>query len=390
MSDGHSQRAHSLLSASGSDRWMNCTPSARKEEHIESVESPFALEGTLAHELGEVELRRHFGLITEQEYKTYVGLIEDNDYYNDEMPEYVDVYVSYCIEQVNYYKSICKHVEISIEEKIDLTEYIPEGFGSNDFVIVADNYIEVIDLKYGRGVIVSAYENSQLKLYGLGSVFKHRLSYNMKEVKLTVIQPRTSSSPISSFVIEVDELENWAETEVRVKANMAHNGEGEFNPGSWCKWCKFKPQCKAVYNQNIELMKEDFKDPETLSDDEIRLVFERREQITSWLDSVNAYVLDKLMKKQPFDGYKLVKGRSTRKFAEPTKVIEVLSKNYNPEDYMSQPKLLGITAIEKLVGKKNVPEVLGDLITKTEPKPSIALLSDKRDDYFDSAENDFL
>ena len=391
MSDAHKHenRGHALLSASGSSRWMNCTPSARMEEDIPSVESPYALEGTLAHELSEIELKKYFGLITLDEYKTRLAVIEENEYYSDDMPEFVDVYVTYCIEQVNYYKSFCKDVEISIEEKIDLTAYIPDGYGSNDFIIVADKYLEVIDLKYGRGVSVSAVENSQLMLYGLGSVFKHRLSYQMEDVKLTVVQPRTSS--ISSYVINVDKLEEWADTEVVTKAKIAHNGEGELNPGEWCKFCKFKPKCRAIYDQNQLMMQKDFSNPNELTEDEIREVFEKADQITSWVNSVNAYVLSKLLNKEEFTGYKLVKGRSTRKLVDTENLKNnLVDMGFSDIDYMSEPKLLGITAIEKLVGKKDFAENFYRFVEKTEPKPTIALSSDKRDSFFDSAENDFL
>lgn len=402
MSDvqNHGERAHSLLSASGSSRWMNCTPSARKEEPIPNLPSPYAEEGTLAHELAEIELKKHFGIITREEFIERFGVIQDNELYSDDMPEFVDDYVSYCIEQVNHYKSTYKFVEISIEEKIDLTAYIPEGFGSNDFVIIADGLIdgsselpsgiiEVIDLKYGRGVSVSAVDNPQLKLYGLGSVFKHRLSYNMKDIKLTVVQPRTFS--VSSFIIDVHELEEWANTEVVTKAKIAFEGGGELKTGEWCKFCRFKPKCRAVYNNNQKLMQKDFGDPDELTEEEIKSVFEKADQITSWVTAVNAYVLDKLLKKEEFNGYKLVKGRSTRKFKDPKAVYnELTAKGYKPEDLMSEPKLLGITAIEKLVGKKNFEAELSAHIFKTEPKPSIAPISDKRDSFFSSAENDFL
>lgn len=391
MSDSHKheKRAHSLLSCSGSDRWMNCTPSARKEEHIASIESPYALEGTLAHELSEIELKKYFKIIDNAEYKTRLAEIEENEHYNDEMPDFVDVYVTHCIEQVNYYKSICEHVEISIEDKIDLSRYIPDGGGSNDFVIIADNFIIVIDLKYGRGVSVSAVNNSQLKLYGLGSVFKHRLSYNMKEIILTIVQPRTYN--ISTDVLTVEELENWAETEVVEKAKIAFAGEGELNPGNWCKFCKFKPKCRAIYDQNQEMMKKDFGDPSELTEEEIREVFEKSDQIISWVNSVQALIMDKLMKKQDFSGYKLVKGRSIRKFKEPEAVkTKLLNDGFEEADFMAAPKLLGITAIEKLVGKKKFETEMDDLVFKTEPKPTIALSTDKRDSFFSSAENDFL
>jgi hypothetical protein len=384
----HEERAHSLLSSSGSSRWMNCTPSARKEEHIPNTESPYALEGTLAHELAEIELKLYFKLISTDEYKKRLSTIEDNEYYAHDMPEFVDEYVSYCISRYVLFCTLYPSVEVSIEEKIDLTKYIPDGFGSNDFVLIADGHIEVIDLKYGRGVSVSAVDNSQLKLYGLGSVYKNRLSYRMEDVTLTVVQPRTYS--ISSFVINVDVLEEWADNEVVVKAKMAYNGEGELNPGEWCKFCKFKPKCRAIYEQNIKLAEKDFADLDELTEEEIREVFDKGDQIVSWINAVNAYVLDKLLKREKFEGFKLVKGRSTRKFKDVDKLTDRLKeKGFKEEDFMSEPKLLGITAIEKLVGKKVVEAEFSDFIFKTEPKPSLVKDTDKRDDYFSSVEDDF-
>lgn len=391
MSDAlnHNGRQHALLSASGASRWMNCTPSARKEEHLGEQKSVYALEGTLAHELAETELRLHFKHITVDEYRDKIVIIESNDLYSSDMPEFVDVYVQYCIDRYEHYKSICASVEISIEDKIDLTEYIPDGFGSNDFVIIADNFIEVIDLKYGRGVSVSAVDNPQLKLYGLGSVFKHRLSYNMNEIQLTVVQPRTNS--ISTFVLTVDELEEWADTEVVVKARMAHEGVGELNPGEWCKFCKFKPKCKAIYDQNAELMQNDFRDVNQLTDEQLMLVFERSDQIISWVDSVKAVILSRLMDRKPVPGYKLVGGRTMRKLVESEELVNNL-KDFGlaEEDFMSQPKLLGITAIEKAVGKKDFQEAFSRFVIKTEPKPTIAKSDDQREDFFSGAENDFL
>lgn len=385
----HSERAHSLLSASGSERWMACTPSARKEEHIPNKTSKYAEEGTLAHELSELELRYYYRHITKDEYLFKLKEIEDHELYSDDMPEHVSVYVQYCIERVNHYKSICEHVEISIEERIDLTEYIPEGFGSNDFVVVADGFIEVIDLKYGMGVRVSATDNPQLKLYGLGSVFRHRLSYRMDVIRLAIVQPRVTTSP-SVFEMSVDTLEHWAETEVRPKAVMAHNGEGEFNPGSWCKWCRFKPQCKALYDVNQKTMEIDFRDKEAVTEEQIIEAYNRIGEVKGWIDSIEAYVMNKLMTREPVKGFKLVKGRSTRKIVEPEKVQAVLAeRGYKPEEYMSVPKLLGVTALEKLITKKNVDTVIGAYITKTEPKATIAKEDDDRDSFFDSAEDDF-
>jgi hypothetical protein len=388
MSD-HQARAHSLLSPSGASRWMNCTPSARKEEFIEDISSPYAREGTLAHELAELELRKHFGYITHDQYKEGLGIIENDEMYSDEMPEEVDKYVQYCIEQYDFHKQQKpKWLEISIEDKIDLTQYIEDGFGSNDWVMVAEHVVEVIDLKYGRGVAVSAIRNEQLMLYALGALWKHELTYDIREVKITIVQPRTNN--ISSFIISADELKKWGEEEVKPKAEMAFAGKGELNPGSWCKFCKFKPKCRAVFEANLKLIREDFADPDEITQEEILEVYERKEQIVSWLNSIDAFVLNQLMKKEPVPGYKLVKGRANRVITQPIKVIQVLTENgFDKKDFMSEPKLLGIGVIEKLVGKTKFPVLLGELVEKPEGKPTIALESDKRDSFFTSVEDDF-
>lgn len=384
----HSERKHSLLSASGASQWMNCTPSARRSEHLPDVESDYAKEGTLAHELSDIELKLYFGLITKEEYNQKKTEIENHELYTDDMPDNIEPYISYCIEQVNHHKSSNEWVEIFIEDKINLTEYIEDGFGSNDFVIITDNFIEVIDLKYGRGVAVSAIENEQLKLYALGTVHKHRLSYNMKDVKLTIVQPRKDN--LSSYVLSVDDLEAWAINEVVPKAKIAFKGEGEFKVGSWCKFCKFKPKCKAAMEENLKVIKADFQDPHELSDEEFIEVYNKKEQVISWLNSVEAYMLNKLLNREDIEGFKLVKGRSTRKFSDANLVAErLISKSFKEDDIYKPKVLRGITAIEKLVGKKEIESVLGDLIVKTEPKPTIAPATDKRLDYFDSAQDDF-
>lgn len=389
MSDiKHENRAHALLSPSGASRWMNCTPSARKEEHIQDTPSVYALEGTLAHELAEIELKKYHCFITHEEYQSKIAKIESDEMYAGDMSEEVYKYVSYCIEQYEAYKKQCKFVDISIEDKIDLTEYIEEGFGLNDHIILADTLLEVIDLKYGRGVAVSAVENDQLKLYGLGALWKHSLVHDIKEVKLTIVQPRTNS--ISSFIISAEDLEKWGEEQVKPKAEMAFKGEGEFNPGTWCKFCKFKPKCRAVFENNLKLVKEDFRDPDEITEEELIEVYKKTEQITSWLNSIEAYIHNKLMNKEVVHGYKLVTGRSNRVFTDTKAVEKILRENkYDETKFMSEPKLLSITAIEKLTGKTEFTNLLSEYVSKTEGKPTIALENDKREDFFKSAEDDF-
>lgn len=393
----HSNRSHALLSPSGAHRWMNCPGSARKEELMEDVHSQYAREGTLAHELSEIELKKYFSIISDDEYENKLSIIKNDEFYSDEMVEEVDKYIKYCISQYEGYKSneLIKQVEVSIEDKIDLTEYIEDGFGSNDFVLIAGNIgtiggyiLEVNDLKFGRGVAVSAVENEQLMLYALGAIWKHELTYDIKRVQLNIIQPRTNN--ISSFVISAEELKKWGLEVVKPKAEQAYAGGGELIAGEWCKFCKFKPKCKAIYEQNKKLIEDDFGNIDELSEEEILNVYKRKEQIVSWLNSIDAYLLSKLLNKQTVSGYKLVKGRTNRVFTNTDEIKKILIENkFQEKDFISEPKLLGITAIEKLVGKNNFTNLLGEYVDKTEAKPTITFETDKREDYFSSAEDDF-
>lgn len=388
MLTNHQERAHALLSASSGERWMNCTPSARAEEHIEVEESGYAKEGTLAHELGELELRLHFGLISSADYAAKLRVIEDNPLYSDDMPEYVDQYVMYCIKA--YDEAFAKTngaAEYSIEERIDLSEYIEEGFGNNDFVIVSNDTLEVVDLKYGMGVRVRAEDNTQLKLYALGALYAHRLFYDVKEIKITVIQPRLDS--ISSAVIDVEELDAWAEV-VKERARLAYAGEGDFSSGSWCKFCKFKPKCQALMEANMSVIKDDFPKPSELSEDQIIAVYEKMGQIKFWVESIEEYMRQQMLKGHEFEGYKLVEGRGSRKWANQDEVANnLLTRGYSPGEIFTEPKLLGIVAIEKLLGKKNFEKSLGDLVYKSSGAPQIAKADDDRNDFYEGAGRDF-
>ena len=229
----HSARAHALLSASGASRWLNCTPSAKLEEaHGESKSSPYAAEGTLAHEYAEILIREMIlKNITPQEKEAKLSEIIDNDLFNEEMLDVVPVYVNYCYEQLKAAQVHNPGAIMEIEQRLDLTEFVPESFGTADCSIIDDKVLEIIDLKYGKGVPVYAEWNTQLMLYGLGALRKYELMYDIERVRLTIVQPRINN--ISSFLIEVDELLEWANTELKEKALMAFEGKGELNAGDW-------------------------------------------------------------------------------------------------------------------------------------------------------------
>ena len=373
----HAERKHALLSASGAARWLNCTPSARLEEQFEeSATSVYAAEGTLAHEFGELHLRKNINEIDEEKLLTEVSKLEESDLYSPEMDEEVDKYVTYVMEQLTEAKKKTPGAILLIEEKVDLTMFIEDGFGTNDSIIISDGTMEVIDLKYGKGVKVDAKENSQLMLYGLGALIDHELTYDIENVRLTIVQPRMNS--ISSWEISAKDLREWGFKEVKPKAMLAYAGEGIQKSGSWCRWCKVKARCATFAAQNMKVAQHEFKNPHLLTDKQLIQVYEDMPQISDWINAVANYLLEEAMKGKKWPGYKLVEGRSNRKWIDESKVAEtLLEKGFKADKFMIS-KLGGICHIEKLVTKKEFPTMLGEFVTKPPGKPTLVSEDDNR------------
>jgi hypothetical protein len=385
----HGARAHALLSASGASRWMNCTASARLEEPFTEARSIYADEGTLAHEFAEINLKQQLGMITDDEHAILAKPFRDHPLYTDDMEDEVQKHVDFVIQQ---FREAQRHTEdalLLIENKIDLTDYIEDGFGTNDDVIISDGIMDVIDLKYGKGVKVYAKENPQLKLYGLGALVRYNFMYDIHTVRLHIVQPRLDH--IDTWEISVVDLLNWGETEVKTKAKLAYEGGGEPCPGDWCKWCKFKPKCRALRDKNLELIRQDFAEPKALTDAEILDVYKQAPNIIEWLSSVANFVSTEALGGKYWPGYKLVEGKTNRAFTDPKAVIAQLeAANYPSEKFMTEPKLQGITVVEKLVGKDQFPVLLHGLVAKPQGKPTLVDENDKRPEYRkSSADDDF-
>lgn len=371
----HSNRKHALLSASGSSRWMNCTPSARLEENFKDERSVYADEGTLAHEFGDVELRHRLGLISKAVYSKEIAKLRKHELYSSEMQPEVEKYVGIVLEAFNVAKQKNEDAVILIEQRLDFSHLVEKGFGTGDAVIIADGVLEVIDLKYGKGVRVDADDNPQLKLYGSGALREYELLYDIRTVRLTIVQPRLDH--VSVFDVSVEDLKSWGEKEVRPKAQKAYKGEGEQTPGEWCKFCKAKSICRALAQENMKLAAYEFQDPHLLSDKEVLEIYGQLEVFYDWAKSLSSYVLDEALKGKAWPGYKIVEGRSNRKWLDETKVAEVLRKDYGEDEFMIS-KLAGITAIEKLVGKAKFGPLLNEFIVKPPGAPTLVPESDKR------------
>lgn len=375
----HSERKHALLSASGSSRWMNCTPSARLEEKFQETSSVFAQEGTLAHEYSDVNLRHIKGEISDKILNSEIRKIKKNDLYNDEIPVETHKYMDIVLETYQEAKLITPDAKLLIEERLDFSHLVEQGFGTGDVCIIADGILYVIDLKYGKGIRVDSDNNPQLMLYGSGALRKFEMLYDIHTVRLMIVQPRLDH--VSSWDISTDDLIEWGETEVLPKAKKANLGEGEKKVGDWCRFCKVKPTCRAFSDKQLEIAKHEFKEPDVLSDKELIEIYEQMPMVLDWINSVSSYLLNEAVSKnKKWPNHKLVEGRSNRKWSDEEKVkLRILAeKDEIDEDDLLSKKLLGITAIQKLLGKQDFDSILSDLVIKPPGKPTLVHKDDKR------------
>ena len=363
---------HALLSASGAYRWLACTPSAILERQFSEESSTFAAEGTAAHALSEHKLKRFLKLRSQKPV---------SEFDSPEMEEYTDAYVTYACELITEARKRSRDARILLEQKLDFSQYAPQGFGTGDLVIVADRTLDVVDLKYGRGVAVSAQKNPQMMLYALGALQIFDSLYDIQTVRMTIVQPRLDS--ISTDTLPVDELLRWAETELRPRAELALKGEGEYISGAHCRFCRAKRTCRARAEKNMELAKLDFKAPALLSDEEIGVVLSKVDELTAWVGDIKDYALSEAVSSgKRWPGHKVVEGRSSRKYRDEAKVADAIlaTGSFNEQDIFTK-ELLGITAMEKLLGKKQFGALLEHLIVKAPGKPALVPLSDKRPEY---------
>ena len=367
---------HALLGPSSAHRWLSCTPSARLEEGLPDTGSSYATEGTLAHRLGELLLRAEYeGADTTEE----LAEVQADPQYSPAMMEHIEGYVAFVAERYADAKSRCPDPRLYVEQRIDVSEYVPDGFGTTDCVIIADGLMDVIDLKYGAGIPVSAEDNPQMKIYALGCLLAFSLFYEITAIRMTIYQPRLDS--ISAAVIDRDKLEAWAEQFLKPRAALAYAGEGPFAPGELtCKWCKAGATCKARAEYQLELAAKDFQDAALMDNDEIAEVLERLPGLLAWAKQVKDYAEDAAINHgERFPGFKVVEGRANRRYVNEGAIARRLKKaGFATADIYKPKELLGITAMEKLVGAKKLAELVGGLIEKPAGSPTLVPVSDKR------------
>lgn len=367
----HAERAHALLSASSAHRWINCTPAPYLEAQHPDTSSDAAAEGTAAHELAEHKLRQHLDLPTTRPV---------SEWDSEEMDDYTDQYADHVMAELTRARKMDKAAFLAIEERLDFSHIVPDGFGTGDALIVSDDTLTVIDLKYGKGVTVSAHENPQMRLYALGALATYGAIYDVQTVRTVIFQPRLAN--VSVEEISVEDLLAWAENTVRPAAEKAIAGEGELKAGEWCRFCRHAAQCPERAREMFAPVPTTAEhvpaapDPDTLTDDQIATIVAHSGELKKWLTKVESFALAQANEGRAYPGLKLVEGRSVRKYTDEDEVARVVEEA--GEDPHKPREVLGITAMTKLLGKKRFEELLGDYVHKPEGKPALVPESDKR------------
>lgn len=366
---------HALLSASSAHRWLHCTGSPLLEKEFPDTTSVYAQEGTLAHELCELKLKKYTTVMPKGTYTRAHNKIMKSELWQNEMEGTSEAYLEYV-------KEIMLACEIApavlIEKRVDFSRYVPEGFGTADCLILAGDTLHVIDYKHGKGVVVDADHNPQMMLYALGAMSELSLLYRFKFVHMTIVQPRVNN--ISEFTMTADELIKWGETVVKPKAEAAMSGKGEFEAGDWCRFCRAKQQCKTRYESNDSLYPElsAQHDPRLITLEELGEYLKRGKDMAAWLEDMKEYALSESLAGADVPGWKAVEGRGSRVFTDTDEAVDTLIKNGIDESVLYERRVLTLAQMEKAVGKKAFGELVGDLVVKNPGKPTLVEESDKR------------
>ena len=368
---------HAVLSASSSERWINCPPSARLCEAYEDKGSDYAAEGTDAHTLCEYRLKQALGIPAEDP-------IENLSWYNEEMEECAAGYAAYVVELLETAKQTCSDPVVMIEQRVDFSRWVQEGFGTADCILIADGVLNIVDYKHGKGVEVSAEGNTQLSLYSLGALEIFDGIYDIDRVCVHIFQPRKSN--VVSSMMDKTDLYQWADTELTEKAQLAYEGQGSFSCGEWCRFCKAKAECRERAEANLALARYEFQSPALLDDEEIADILGKVDALTAWASDVKEYALQQAVSGKEWTGWKLVEGRSNRKYtSEAAVATTVEGAGFDPYER----KVLGVTAMQKMLGKTRFEELLAPYIEKPQGKPTLVPESDKRP-AMNTAKNDFM
>lgn len=375
---GHSERQHALLSASSAHRWLTCTPSAKLEDEFPDTTSRAAQEGTLAHELAEMKVRNYFypGDVSKRKLTFAIKKFKEDELWDDEMLVHTDTYIDY-IRDLSIKLSSAPYV--SVEKRVDFGKYVPDGFGTADCIMVQGNTLHVIDFKYGKGVPVSAEENPQMLLYALGAYEAYKLLYPIKEIHLAIVQPRLSDG-ISEWKCSIDNLLEFGEY-VTGRAQLATAGAGDYAPGEkTCRFCRARKQCRARSDYNVKQAFQIGELPPLITAEEAGERLLRLEDVVKYQKDLQEWALSECLAGKEVPGWKAVEGRGSRDWTDMDQAFEKLTKIGLAEEVMLyEKKPLSLAQVEKLIGKKDFAETVGDFVIKNAGKPALVKESDKRD-----------
>lgn len=372
----HKERAHAILSASSAHRWLKCTRSARLEETFPDSTSEAANEGTLAHELAEAKLRNYFypADFGKRKLSNFIKKAKENELWQDEMLEHTDTYLDYIKSIALSYKT---EPTVLIERKVDYSEYAPEGFGTADCILISGGTLHVIDFKYGKGVPVSAEKNPQLMMYALGACVAYQLLYPIKEVRLSVVQPRLDD--VSTWMCTIHELLGWGEF-VKTQASLAWDGQGDFAPGEdTCRFCRAKAQCRARSDYNVQLAFPLEELPPLITAEEAGERLAVMVDVVKYQKDLQEWALSECLAGHTVPGWKAVEGRSLREWTDQEEAFKTLKENNIEEALLYEKKPLTLAQVEKAVGKKEFAEIAGSFVIKPPGKPTLVKESDKRE-----------
>lgn len=371
---------HALLSASGAHKWLHCPPSARLEETLPESSSDYAEEGRLAHAIGELKLRKHFTPMGPRKYSGELKALQAKPHYTAEMDGHTAAYLEF-VQSVVHSFPATPHV--ALERRLDYSHVAPEGFGTGDCIVIGSGILHVIDLKYGKGVPVSAEENPQMMLYALGALKEYAMLYPVNEVRMSIVQPRLGEP--STWAIGVAELLGWAEHVARPAAQLAFEGKGEYCPGDWCRFCRAKAKCRTrndEYTATVTAL-EAFAEarPPLITNEELGAILRRAVPIAAWVKDLQEFALAAILNGEAVPGWKAIEGRSNRQFADVDAAFKALMEAGYEEALLYKREPITLTAVETLTGKKKFTELLGPFVTKPQGKPTLADETDKREPF---------
>lgn len=379
------ERSHAILSASSSHKWLECTPSARLEEKFPNKTSEYMEEGTLAHEIAEFKVRSYFlEAIPKGTYTKRLNKFKKEEHFSEEMLGHTDIYLEYIKGEAM--KTNTKPF-IAVEQKVDFSKYVPEGFGTADCILISGETLQVIDFKYGKGVKIDAENNPQMKLYALGVLEQYGMFYPINKIKMSIIQPRLDN--ISEFEIIKEELVAWGNNTVIPQAQKAFMGLGEYVQGEHCRFCRAKGACEFRAKENMKVIEQIQYQTGILSNADVGEMLTKTDGIEQWIKDLRSYALEEILKGKDIPGWKAVEGKSNRKIMDVDKAFEVLEEIGFDQAILYERKPITLTQLEKVVGKTKLIETIGEFIEKPKGAPTLAKESDKRENFRVSAAEEF-